>query len=79
MIAALTNLFNDRQDAIRGKVFAVYVLLFLVNAAAWLWAIVAFHNYPVLLGTAALRLQLWACGTRSTPITSRRSTMSPAN
>jgi high-affinity nickel-transport protein len=54
MIATLANLFNDKQEAIRGKVFAVYILLFVLNAAAWLWAIVAFHNYPVLLGTAAL-------------------------
>jgi high-affinity nickel-transport protein len=54
MIATLANLFNDKQEAIRGKVVAVYVLLFVLNAAAWLWAIAAFHNYPVLLGTAAL-------------------------
>jgi nickel/cobalt transporter (NiCoT) family protein len=54
MIATLANLFNDKQETIRGKVFAVYILLFVVNAAAWLWAIVAFHHYPVLLGTAAL-------------------------
>jgi nickel/cobalt transporter (NiCoT) family protein len=54
MIATLANLFNDKQETIRGKVIAVYVLLLVVNTAAWLWAIVAFHNYPVLLGTAAL-------------------------
>jgi high-affinity nickel-transport protein len=54
MIATLANLFNDKQEAIRGKVIAVYVLLFVLNAAAWMWAIVAFHDYPVLLGTAAL-------------------------
>jgi nickel/cobalt transporter (NiCoT) family protein len=54
MIATLANLFNDKQETIRRKVFAVYILLFVVNAAAWLWAIVAFHHYPVLLGTAAL-------------------------
>src|ERR1700734_4304535 len=54
MIAAVANLFNDRRENILGKVFAVYILLFVVNAAAWMWAIVAFHNYPVLLGTAAL-------------------------
>jgi nickel/cobalt transporter (NiCoT) family protein len=54
MIATLANLFNDKQAAIRGKVFALYVLLFVFNAAAWMWAIVAFHNYPALLGTAAL-------------------------
>src|SRR5580658_10078696 len=54
MIAAVANLFNDKQDNIRGKVVAVYLLLFISNAAAWLWAVVAFHNYPMLLGTAAL-------------------------
>jgi high-affinity nickel-transport protein len=30
------------------------VLLFLFNAGAWLWAIAAFHRYPILLGTAFL-------------------------
>jgi nickel/cobalt transporter (NiCoT) family protein len=54
MIAAVANLFNDRQESMRGRVGAVYALLLVSNAAAWLWAIVAFHNYPVLLGTAAL-------------------------
>src|SRR6202161_3713940 len=54
MIVTVANLFNDKQENIRGKVIAVYGLLFIVNAAAWLWALAAFHNYPVLLGTAAL-------------------------
>ena len=54
MMVSIANLFNDKQENIRGKVVALYVLLFVCNAAAWLWAIVAFHNYPVLLGTAAL-------------------------
>ena len=54
MIVTLTNLFNDSRENIRGTVIAVTVLLLTFNAAAWLWAIVGFHNYPVLLGTAAL-------------------------
>jgi high-affinity nickel-transport protein len=54
MRITLSNLFNDSRENIRAKVVAVTVLLFIVNAAAWLWAIVAFHDYPVLLGTAAL-------------------------
>src|SRR6202789_3853694 len=54
MIAAVANLFNDKHENIRGRVIALYALLLVFNAAAWLWAIVAFHNYPVLLGTAAL-------------------------
>src|ERR1700678_2968615 len=54
MSITLSNLFNDSRENIRAKVIAVTVLLFIVNAAAWLWAVVAFHAYPVLLGTAAL-------------------------
>src|ERR1700684_3686487 len=54
MIVTLANLFNDKQEGIRGRVIAVYTFLLVLNAAAWLWALAAFHNYTVLLGTAAL-------------------------
>ena len=54
MISAVANLFNDKQETIRGKVIALSILLFVFNAAAWLWALAAFHDFPVLLGTAAL-------------------------
>ncbi len=36
------------------KVVLVYVFLILLNVAAWIWAIVAFHDHPVLLGTALI-------------------------
>jgi len=32
----------------------MYALLAIVNIGAWIWALIAFHNYPVLLGTALL-------------------------
>jgi nickel/cobalt transporter (NiCoT) family protein len=54
MRVIVTNLFNDKQENIRGKLVAVYVLLFIFNAAAWLWALTVFSGYPVLLGTATL-------------------------
>ena len=54
MPAALRHLFSDRAENVRGKVAGMYGLLLVLNAAAWLWAIVAFHRYPVLLGTAFL-------------------------
>jgi len=50
----LHHLFNDHADHVRGKVAGIYVLLLLFNAGAWLWAIAAFHRFPVLLGTAFL-------------------------
>ena len=33
---------------------AIYVLLIAANVAAWAWALIAFHDHPVLLGTCFL-------------------------
>ncbi len=38
----------------RSRVIFMYALLAGVNILAWGWAVVAFHGYPVLLGTALL-------------------------
>jgi nickel/cobalt transporter (NiCoT) family protein len=48
------DFFNDRCENVRTKVIGIYILLAVANIAAWVWAIVAFHDFPVLLGTAAL-------------------------
>uniref|UniRef100_A0A7V4XTZ7 Nickel/cobalt efflux system n=1 Tax=Acidobacterium capsulatum TaxID=33075 RepID=A0A7V4XTZ7_9BACT len=48
---------NPKQpDAapVRGRIALVYALLVLFNGSAWLWAVAAFHHYPLLLGTAFL-------------------------
>jgi high-affinity nickel-transport protein len=50
----LHTLFNDAGSNLRGKVAGIYVLLLIFNAAAWLWAVLAFRHYPLLLGTAFL-------------------------
>lgn len=54
MGVSFSGLFDDERENIRGKAIGVYILLFAFNIAAWAWAIVAFHDFPVLLGTAAL-------------------------
>src|SRR5579875_3566104 len=54
MTPALRNLFSDRAGHIRGKIAGIYAVLLVFNAGAWLWAVLAFHRYPVLLGTAFL-------------------------
>jgi high-affinity nickel-transport protein len=46
--------FNDNATGLRGKIIAIYALLIAANVAAWAWALSAFHDYPVLLGTAFL-------------------------
>jgi high-affinity nickel-transport protein len=50
----LSSLFNDSADNLRSRVIAIYGILLAFNLVAWLWAVVAFHRYPVLLGTALL-------------------------
>jgi nickel/cobalt transporter (NiCoT) family protein len=53
-VPKLSTLFNDAAANLRGRIVAIYGVLFVFNIAAWLWAGIAFHHYPVLLGTALL-------------------------
>ncbi len=45
---------GDERDSVRDRAIAVYGLLIAANVGAWAWAIIAFHHFPLLLGTAAL-------------------------
>jgi nickel/cobalt transporter (NiCoT) family protein len=54
MASPLLLSFSDTAADMRGKVAAIYALLIAANVAAWAWALVAFQDYPVLLGTAVL-------------------------
>jgi high-affinity nickel-transport protein len=54
----MPNLFptflRDGATNLRGRIIGLYGLLIALNVAAWAWALSAFHDYPVLLGTAFL-------------------------
>jgi high-affinity nickel-transport protein len=50
----IADFFDDEPVGLRGKTIAIYALLIVINALAWLWALVEFRDYPVLLGTASL-------------------------
>jgi high-affinity nickel-transport protein len=54
MPSLLRKLVNDEPGNTKAKVMALYVLLLAFNLGAWCWAFVAFHRFPVLLGTAFL-------------------------
>jgi high-affinity nickel-transport protein len=51
---SVSTIFADQSWSFRQKVVAIYVTLLAANAGAWIWALIAFRNYPVLLGTAVL-------------------------
>ncbi|WP_439855714.1 HoxN/HupN/NixA family nickel/cobalt transporter [Pseudomonas yamanorum] len=54
MILRLAQVFSDSNTQVRAKLFGIYGLLIGINVAVWIWALVAFHEHPVLLGTALL-------------------------
>ncbi|NWE43327.1 HoxN/HupN/NixA family nickel/cobalt transporter [Pseudomonas yamanorum] len=54
MILRLAQIFSDSNPRVRAKLFGIYGVLIGINVVAWLWALVAFHEHPVLLGTALL-------------------------
>lgn len=50
----LNTFLSDAADNLRGRIIGIYGILFAFNLCAWGWAAIAFHRYPVLLGTALL-------------------------
>ena len=54
MVTVLRRIFSDSGDNLRGKVLALYVLLIGANIAVWCWAVIAFRDHPLLMGTAFL-------------------------
>src|ERR1700681_5109193 len=54
MPAALFKLFNDRDAELGNKLAGVFGLLIAANVLAWVWALIAFRDYPLLVGTAFL-------------------------
>src|SRR3981189_3593746 len=45
--------FKDSNN-LRGKIIGLYALLIAANFGGWPVALIPFHDYPVLLGTAFL-------------------------
>jgi high-affinity nickel-transport protein len=51
---AISCIFNDVSANVRLKIIGIYGVLIAANVAAWAWALIAFRDYPVLLGTSLL-------------------------
>src|SRR5215207_6466923 len=54
MSSALVQSFSDGAGNLRSRIIALYTFLIAANVAAWGWALITFHNHPVLLGTCFL-------------------------
>lgn len=54
MLPQFIKVFSDSSTEVRSKLSGIYGVLISINVLAWIWALVAFRNHPVLLGTALL-------------------------
>ncbi len=54
MLSRFSRVFNDSSRNVRRKVINIYAFLISVNILIWVVALIAFHSYPLLLGTAVL-------------------------
>ncbi|MEH2134631.1 MAG: HoxN/HupN/NixA family nickel/cobalt transporter [Nostoc sp.] len=54
MLSGFSRVFNDSSKNVRRKVINIYAFLISVNILVWVVALIAFHSYPLLLGTAVL-------------------------
>ena len=48
------RLFSDSPEGAPGRIVVLYAILAAANIAAWAWALIAFRDYPLQLGTAFL-------------------------
>jgi high-affinity nickel-transport protein len=49
-----SQIFDHPAERTRTKTIGIFALLIAGNIGAWLWALMAFHDQPLLLGTAFL-------------------------
>jgi high-affinity nickel-transport protein len=58
LLPNLKNLLSDSAGNLSARMVAVGGILFSLNAGGWIWAGIAFHGHPALLGTALLAYTL---------------------
>src|SRR5262245_26482304 len=51
---ALLRSFADDATDSRARIIGIYTVLIIANVAVWIWAVLAVHNHPLLLGTCLL-------------------------
>jgi high-affinity nickel-transport protein len=54
VLSYLQAAVDDASADQRAKIFAIYVFLFVANAAIWCWALIGLAGRPTLIGTAVL-------------------------
>jgi nickel/cobalt transporter (NiCoT) family protein len=54
MVTLLMQSFDERAVSLRRPLLGIYTILILANLGAWAWALMLFHERPLMLGSAFL-------------------------
>lgn len=52
MQQAIKDLFDESAPGLKARIVTIYVVLAVINIGAWIWAFIAFHDSPTMLGVA---------------------------
>ena len=52
MLNAIKRFFDESSPDLKARLVTIYAVLAVLNVGAWLWAIIAFHDNPTLLGVS---------------------------
>src|SRR5882762_9914887 len=50
----MSTFLSKLPQSLKGRILGMYGLLIGANVVAWIWAVISFHDYPLLLGTSLL-------------------------
>jgi len=54
MLSGIFHVLNDSPGYVRRNILNMYAFLITANILAWILALIAFHQYPLLLGTSLI-------------------------
>src|SRR5215470_18840694 len=54
MLSSFQTVFRAGSNGLRGRIVGTFGMLVGANVLAWAWALIAFRDHPLLLGTALL-------------------------
>ena len=54
MLSSLSHVLTDSSRHVRRNIINIYVFLITINILVWVLALIAFHQYPLLLGTSLI-------------------------
>jgi nickel/cobalt transporter (NiCoT) family protein len=52
MLTAIKDLFDESAPDLKARIVTISAVLAVLNMGAWLWAFIAFHANPTMLGVA---------------------------